>query len=271
MTFPVFLHIGPVEIHPHLLFEVLAYTVAFRIYLELRRRSGDHLQDQDRWWVIAAAATGALLGSKLLFLLEDPHERLRNISNPLLLPFGKTIVGALIGGLFCVEFSKRLLGITLRTGDLFALPLCVGIAVGRIGCFLTGLSDQTYGVATSLPWGINLGDGVRRHPTQLYEIVFLLALTALLVLVRRRPRVEGDLFKIFMVGYLAFRLCCDFLKPEVHVFVGLSSIQYACVLMLLYYSQDIVRWIRRRKFDGKPVATGLQVCRAGTSAEPIAR
>lgn len=270
MTFPVYLHLGPVEIHPHLLFEVLAYTVGFRIYLELRRRGGDRLPDHDRWWVIAAAAVGAVLGSKLLFLLEDPHQLLLDRSNLLSLLFGKTIVGALIGGLICVEFAKRLLGITARTGNLFALPLCVGIAVGRIGCFLTGLSDQTYGVATVLPWGINFGDGVRRHPTQIYEIVFLLALAGLLALFLR-PRVDGDLFRIFMVGYFSFRLCCDFLKPEVRVFAGLSSIQCACVAMLLYYSPDIARWFRPTEPEGREPATDAPVLRELPLVETVHR
>jgi len=104
----------------------------------------------------------------------------------------KTIVGGLIGGLIAVEIVKKIAGIRTPTGDLFAIPLCVGIAVGRIGCFLTGLDDGTFAVATTLPWGINFGDGIARHPTQLYEIVFLLVLAA--VLWRMAPRVRpGDL------------------------------------------------------------------------------
>lgn len=65
MVFPVYLHVGSIAIHPHLLFEALAYAVGFRIYLELRRQRGDLLQDYHRWWIIAAAAIGAVVGSKL--------------------------------------------------------------------------------------------------------------------------------------------------------------------------------------------------------------
>jgi len=244
MSFPVYLHVGSITIHPHLLFEALAYTVGFRLYLELRRHQGDRLQDFHRWWVIAAAAIGALLGGKLLFLFEDPRQTLQHIAQPALLFSGKTIVGTLIGGLFAVEFAKRRLGVTTRTGDLFALPLCAGIAIGRIGCFLTGTEDQTTGIATTLPWGINFGDGVRRHPTQIYEILFILLLAVVILMVSRRPHGDGGLFKIFMVGYFAFRLACDFLKPDIRVFAGLSSIQWACLAMLFYYSPDILRRIR---------------------------
>lgn len=244
MSFPVYLHFGPLTIHSHLFFEVLAYTLGFRVYLELRRVRGDRIPDFQRWWVIAAAAMGAVFGSKLLFLLEDPKFSWQHLSQPELLFSGKTIVGALLGGVIAVETAKRILGVTARTGDLFALPLCLGIAVGRIGCFLTGIDDQTAGIATRLPWGINFGDGVTRHPTQLYEILFVFLLGIFISRLSRRVYQEGDLFKVFMVGYLSFRLICDFFKPEVRLLLHISSIQWACVAMLLYYSGDVLRWVR---------------------------
>jgi phosphatidylglycerol---prolipoprotein diacylglyceryl transferase len=242
--FPVYLHLGSMRVHPHLVFETLAYAVAFRIYLWLRKRSGDALPDANRWWVICAAAGGALAGSKILYWLEDPRLTLANLHNPGLLLGGKTIVGALIGGLIAVEVVKKLLGITRRTGDLFAVPLCVGICIGRIGCFLTGLDDHTFGVATTLPWGVNFGDGVARHPTQIYEIVFVAVLGIFLSTRMNRPHREGDIFKMFMVGYFSFRLACDFLKPDVAIFLKMSAIQWACIFMILYYSPDILRWSR---------------------------
>ena len=49
------------------------------------------------------------------------------------------------------------------------IPLCLGIIVGRWGCLFAGLADQTFGVPTGLPWGVDLGDGVPRHPVQIYE------------------------------------------------------------------------------------------------------
>ena len=243
MTFPVYLHLGPLRIHPHWFFETLAYAVSFCVYLQLRRRQGDAIPDADRWWVIAAAAMGAVVGSKLLYWFEDPSATLRHLGDPAFLMGGKTIVGALIGALFAVEAMKKYLGVSRRTGDLFALPLCVGIAIGRVGCFLTGTNDHTAGVATSLPWGVNFGDGVPRHPTQVYEIAFALLLAAFILGFSRRAHRDGDLFKLFMVGYFAFRLCVDFLKPEVRALAGLSSIQWACILMLLYYAPDVLRWL----------------------------
>jgi phosphatidylglycerol:prolipoprotein diacylglycerol transferase len=238
LRFPVYLRYGSLQIHPHWVFEVLAYAVAFRLYVALRHRQGDALDDDARWWVIAAATAGAAVGSKVLYWFEEPRLTLVHSQDPIFLMAGKTIVGALIGGLITVEWAKRRLGIAHRTGDLFALPLCLGIAIGRVGCFLTGLEDHTVGVRTTLPWGIDFGDGPR-HPTQLYEILFVILLGLGILWYARRPHSEGDLFQCFMVGYFAFRLAVDFLKPEVRVFAGLSSIQLACVCMLCFYAADI--------------------------------
>ena len=54
----------------------------------------------------------------------------------------------------------------------------------------------------------------------------------------------GDAFKLFMVAYMSFRLLCDFIKPYPRIFLGLGGIQWACLLILLYYSRDITRWLR---------------------------
>ena len=128
-----------------------------------------------------------------------------------------------------------------RTGDLFAIPLAIGIAVGRIGCFLAGLPDNTYGNPTSLWTGVDFGDGIRRHPTQLYEIAFLMLLIPVLKRVGDSATRVGDQFRAFMIAYLGFRVAVDNLKPDPPVALGLSSIQLACVAMLAYYVRDVLR------------------------------
>jgi len=223
---------------------VLAYAVGFRLYLLLRRRLGDPIDTRARWTVVAAAIFGAAIGSKLFFWLEDPRETLTRWHDPVFLFGGKTIIGALVGGLIAVELEKRWAGITRRTGDLFAMPLAAGIAIGRIGCFLSGLSDRTYGTATQLPWAVDFGDGVLRHPTQLYESLVMSAFAFVLLRLTVRPHREGDVFKIFMVGYFSLRLLLDAIKPEVRLLLGLSSLQWTALAVLIYYLHDVRRWTR---------------------------
>ncbi len=243
MTFPVLIPIGPLRVHPHTVFDLLAYGVGFRLFLWQRRRLGDTIDTRARWTVVAAAILGAAVGSKVFFWLEDPYETLAHWNNPVFLLGGKTIVGGLIGGLVFVEFEKRRAGLTRRTGDLFAMPLAAGIAIGRIGCFLSGLPDRTYGTASRLPWAVDFGDGVTRHPTQLYESIVMAIAAGVLARLARRPYREGDLFKLFMTIYFVLRLIVDAIKPEVRIVLGLSSLQIASVAVLLFYSHDVRRWL----------------------------
>jgi len=221
------------QFHPelHTVFETLGYAGGGAVYRRLRHAGGDVLNDERRWVVIAAAAVGALFGSRALGLLEQaPRVGFHWLM--LLMPGGKTIVGGMLGGWIAVEAAKRVMHVRSRTGDLFALPLCVGIAIGRIGCFAAGLADDTYGKATTLPWGVDFGDGVRRHPVQLYEILFLFCVGVGLVWWARRPHREGILFRGFLAAYLLWRLVIDFFKPQPLV-AGMNWIQWACVAGLV--------------------------------------
>jgi phosphatidylglycerol:prolipoprotein diacylglycerol transferase len=241
MTYPAYLELGPVVLHPHVVFESVADTSGYYLYRR-QRRGGDVVDARARWWIVGAAIVGGLVGSHVLAAVEDPSWILKHWREPHTVFAGKTIVGGLIGALIAVEAIKRQLGVRVATGDVLALPLVLGIAIGRIGCFLSGLEDQSYGIATRLPWGVDLGDGVARHPTQLYEIVFLAGLGVILALRRGLTATIGDRFKLFMVSYMAFRLLVDIIKPAVR-FGGLSAIQWACLAVLAYYAPHVTRLI----------------------------
>jgi phosphatidylglycerol---prolipoprotein diacylglyceryl transferase len=234
VSFPVYIW----GIHPHLVFETIAYAVALR--LSLRNFRQDIIPATQRSSIVVGGLVGALMGAKLLVILQ--HLNLfwqQREQFWLLLLQGKTVVGALLGAVAGVELTKKLLGVQRSTGDVFVYPLILGTAIGRIGCFLTGLSDRTYGFSTLLPWGVDFGDGIRRHPTQLYEIAFL---TALLIFLRwrsRYPYQSGDLFKFYMIAYLSFRFLIDFIKPDFRPILALSAIQIACLLAIVYYRNSI--------------------------------
>jgi phosphatidylglycerol---prolipoprotein diacylglyceryl transferase len=227
--------------HPllHPIFEITGYALAYAMFRRSCARGDDLLEDDQRWLIIATAAIGALLGSRILGLLEQVlylHITWRTF----LLPGGRTTVGGLLGGWIAVGLVKRLRALRGSAGDLFAVPLCLGIAIGRIGCFLAGPADGTYGAATSLPWGVNFGDGILRHPTQLYEILFLSVLGFFLHRYNEKAHPEGAAFRIFLVAYLAWRLVIDFLKPQPLIF-GLNLIQWACVAGIVALLPDLMR------------------------------
>jgi phosphatidylglycerol:prolipoprotein diacylglycerol transferase len=217
----------------HALFETLGYAGGYWFYRRERSKQGDFLDNERRWSVIASAAVGGLVGSRLLGVLEElPRPDFHWQQFFAITGGGKTIVGGLLGGWIGVEAMKKIAGMRSRTGDLFAVPLCIGIAIGRIGCFFAGLADDTYGIPTSLPWGVNFGDGIPRHPTQLYEVVFLAILGLILSCWNARPHREGIVFRAFLAAYLAWRLVIDFIKPQPLIH-DLNMIQWACFVGLL--------------------------------------
>jgi prolipoprotein diacylglyceryltransferase len=83
-------------------------------------------------------------------------------------------------------------------------------------------------VHSSLPWAVDFGDGPR-HPTQLYEIACLILLGFALTLRARRPHFPGELFRLFLLGYLTFRFAIEFIKPRYAPWLGLSAIQVAAI------------------------------------------
>ncbi|MGI4832513.1 MAG: prolipoprotein diacylglyceryl transferase family protein [Janthinobacterium lividum] len=244
MHYPVELAWGRFHLPVHLLCEVLAYSLGYRFYLALRARTADRISNQGRQWIFVGAALGALLGSRALGLLEHPAELLHPPGGWLYYFTNKTIVGGFLGGLVGVELTKNYLGITASSGDLMVFPLLLGLGIGRLGCHLSGLQDGTFGTPTRLPWGLNFGDGIARHPTNLYEIAFLALLAlGLGLLERRRPLPNGRRFELFLAAYLLFRLLAEFLKPAPAVWLGFTAIQWACVAGLGYY---VWLWMRPR-------------------------
>jgi hypothetical protein len=124
--------------------------------------------------LIFGAGTGAVLfGTLNLWISHLPG-------------IARSVEGGLVGAIIAVEIYKRRAGVRVRTGARFALPLAVGVAVGRIGCFFAGLDDFTYGTPTALPWGRDFGDGIMRHPVQLYESASMAAFALLYVWCARR-------------------------------------------------------------------------------------
>jgi len=254
LTFPVWIPLGSLRIHPHFFFELLAYAVAGAVYWRRRRALGDHLSTEARWAIASAAVVGAVFGSRILFWFEDPQRTVGQLTNLQYLAGGQTIVGALIGGWIAVEWQKRRLHISQPTGDLFAVPIALGAAVGRIGCFLSGLPDGTYGLPASVPWAIDLGDGIPRHPTALYESAFMFAVAFALTRFERRAAI-GELFLGLIAAYLAFRVVVDFWKPGVTLVAGLTAIQLACVLGI---AVTLRVWAGRPRTDASPLSAGTE-------------
>lgn len=226
----------------HFIFEWTSIAIGVQVYRWQRARAGVvGILENTQYAIIIGCILGAGIGNKLVFWIEFPHLWHLYSLDMVTWMSGQSIVGGLLGGLLGVEIAKKLTKQTQSTGDYFVLPLIVGTAIGRIGCFLAGLHDGTFGNATTLPWGLDFGDGVLRHPTQLYDIVFVMTWGGFLLHHKQRWQHQaGLLFKLFLSGYLFWRLLVDAIKPipyhyGLNLGVDLSGIQVVCVIALLIY------------------------------------
>lgn len=247
MKFPVIVEFGNTKILLHVVLETLGLFVGFRYFVFLRKKQKDLIEDNHRIWILIGATFGAVLGSRLVGGFENPLEMMHSKNILAYFYENKTIVGGLLGGLFGVEMIKKIIGEKQKSGDLFTFPIILGLIIGRIGCFSMGVYEQTYGTPSSLPWALNLGDGISRHPVTLYEILFLISTWILLVWLETKLEFRpGGKFQLFMVLYLSFRFLLDFIKPHFTFRFGLSFIQFICLAGLMYYLSFI---ISRRKLS----------------------
>jgi len=173
-----------------------------------------------------AGFIGGALGAKLPFVLGAADGLL---SDTAWFRDGKTITTGLIGGYLGVEIAKLLMRIHVKTGDSFALPLALAMAVGRWGCFFNGCC---YGAATDLPWGVDFGDDVRRHPTQLYESVFHLGMAVVLWQLLRHGALRYQHLKLYLIAYGVYRFLTEFIRPEPPYWLDLTFYQWTSLALI---------------------------------------
>lgn len=201
------------------------------------------------WWeklgIAVGAFCGAMIGAKLPFVLSDWRGML---SGAAWLSDGKTIMCGLVGGYFGVEVAKWTLEIRIKTGDTFAAPVALAVGIGRLGCLRAGCC---YGTPTDLPWGVVFPTAMddpplARHPTQIYETAFHVTMASLLVWLGRRGVFRGQLVKLYILLYLAYRFLSELIRPEARLWLGLTGYQWAALVMAPLFGW--LWWRDRKRF-----------------------
>ncbi len=242
MEFPVTIGIGNFYVSAHLLLETMGFFLGFQYYQYLKKNSQDTIPHENRIWILIGGIFGAFFLSRLAGALENPQAWAESPYPWLYLFQSKTITGGLFGGLLGVELAKKAIGERNSSGDLFTFPIILGMMIGRLGCFCNGVYEATYGIPTTLPWGLDLGDGLIRHPVALYEIAFLGILWILLKAIQRTWDLEsGYVFQFFMIAYFVFRFLLEYIKPSVVHAFQLTSIQVVSLIVWLYYLPTFIQ------------------------------
>lgn len=229
----------PTSPSSHIAFDILAWTAAALLGRHLARTRLRAVIDQVARRAgpgyFAAVVLGALPGAWLAGSFNTLRDAAATLSH--------SVVGALAGAIVSVEVYKWRRGIRVSTGTMFVGPFALGVAVGRWGCLFAGLPDDTYGIPTPLPWGVDLGDGVSRHPVQIYESLSMLAFLAvyLVALGRGRAWATQRSFYVMAGWYGAQRFAWEFLKPYPSVVGTLNVFHLICLGLVAYALVFFVR------------------------------
>ena len=200
------------------------------------------LKSEKSYYIVISALIGGLIGSKILVLFENFGVLVKNPSYFKDFLFtGKSIVGGLLGGYVGVRVIKKIKNIqNFRCGNDIAPAVALGMAIGRIGCFLTGCC---YGIQTKLPIGVNFGDGTYRIPTQLIEMIFCLILFGYLLYKQKKDKnlIPGILFKQLVLSYFVFRFLIEFIRATNKDILFLSIYQTICLIGAVFMAIQIKR------------------------------
>jgi prolipoprotein diacylglyceryltransferase len=211
--------------HYYSLFMVLAAAV-FLMVRRVQPRSQPPLPRMQRFLLGYAALVGGAFAAKIGFVLASTGTWL---DAGAWFSDGKTITTGFLGAYLGVELAKLVLHIDAKTGDDYALPLALALAVGRWGCFF---NRCCFGSPTDLPWGIDPGTGVVCHPVPVYESFFHLSLAGVLMVIIARGWLRYQRLKFYLIAYGAFRFLTEWIRPEPEWAAGLTFYQWVSLVLI---------------------------------------
>ena len=276
-----FLHLGPLSIPTFGLMVATAMLVsAYVLQADFNRRraglesiSGRPGKDEG-FLIIGIAGIAGLLGARLYHVLESPREFFADPWPQLFSRFGFAWFGGFIGGTLALIFLARWLKIPLLEFlDICSPAACVGYAIGRIGCLLSG--DGDYGIPTPLPWGMSFPNGLvpttgiwnpndhsgvclkyglpencAVHPTPIYEFLIWLGIAAFLwhlgTKSLRGPKAKGEIFCNYLILTGVARFLVEFIRINPRSFFGISNAQTASVVSILFGA--VLLWRLKSQF-----------------------
>lgn len=233
-----YLHIGPLSLPTFgLMVATGLLAAAYVLQADFRRRG----IRADAFLIIGIAGLAGIVGARLYHALESPAEFLADPKSFIFTRFGFAWFGGFLGGfaaLLTLARREKIPALTFL--DACSPAACVGYAIGRIGCLLSG--DGDYGVPTNLPWGMSFPNGVvptteRVHPTPLYEFLIWMLLAFLLwrigATVIKQNKPAGRVFCAYLILTGVARFLVEIIRLNPRSFLGMSNAQTASVASVL--------------------------------------
>ena len=247
-----------VPVPTHGLFVALGVLVAGAVFVSEARRRGQ--TDERILYVVLGALVGGAVFMRLGTWMQHVDLRQNASLAEQWLYGNRSILGGLVGAWLGVHVAKRLVGYRLRTGDLFAPAVALGMAVGRIGCLLTELPGTPTGTGLGITLDQATADrlgaptGVPLHPSFVYEIVFHAAAFLVLWLwLRHRPVAPGETLTYYLAAYGVFRFVVEFVRGNEVAWAGLTRPQLFLLLTVPLLLARVAWLVRRSVRPLRPV------------------
>ena len=239
--FPVLIKIGPLTIHTYGLLIAVGFLVA--LTLAAREAKRKDIPNESIIDVGFYALLSGVIGARLFFILTNLGNFLEHpLDMVKIWEGGLVFYGGVIFALPTAIWVAKKRGLPLwQTADIWAPPIAIGHAIGRLGCFCAGCC---YGrPAEGLLWSVTFTNpnslavlGTPLHPTQLYESALELMNFLILMTLRRHQSFKGQLFLVYILNYSIIRSVVELFRgDEVRgfLFPGFSYSQAISVAMFI--------------------------------------
>lgn len=248
---PILVKIGPLTVHTYGFMMAVGVALGlWFIYVQAKKSGLDANRIMDAaFYTIIVSLLGAkliLFASNIGYYVEYPRELFA------LARSGGVFQGGLtFGVIFALWYFRRKKIPTWATADVIAPALAMGHGFGRIGCFSAGCC---FGNDCAAPWavvfkneyaaeltGVRLHDPI--HPVQLYEAALNFLNFAVLFLVLKKKRFDGQVFALYILNYSVIRFFTEYFRGDhsdriyfirgASAFSSLSYPQLFCLLGLI--------------------------------------
>ncbi|HAP66545.1 MAG TPA: prolipoprotein diacylglyceryl transferase [Nitrospinae bacterium] len=252
---PILFKIGPITIYTYGVLIATAFFLGLALAARQARVEGEDPQkimDLSFYILISAIA-----GSRLLYIVVEYKEY---ISNPLRI-FKVWEGGLVFYGGFIIAMAVVIIYIKKnemslwKVGDILAPSVAIGQGVGRLGCFFAGCC---YGRETDVPWAVIFKNpntlapmDVHLHPTQLYDSANGFIIFAILLILRKFKKFDGQLFWTYTLLYAVGRFIVEIFRGDERGFVtaSLSTSQFIAIPLFAVSIVMLIK-LKRRKIEG---------------------
>ena len=239
---PIAIDLGFVKVHWYGLMYLIGFAGAWWLGVTRATKENSGWKKDEVADVIFYGALGVILGGRIGYILFYNFSAF--LENPTILlkiwQGGMSFHGGMLGVFIALFlFARKTHKTFFQVSDFIAPMVPIGLGAGRIGNFINKELPGRVAEA-NIPWSMDFGDGLARHPSSLYQALtegLLLFIILWVISSRSPPRMAVS--AAFMIGYGGFRFITEFFRtPDAHIgfvaFNWLTKGQQLSIPMILF-------------------------------------